>query len=594
MDGDLCGRGCFHGGLGRSSSSLVANKNSFKNRCIRSLEQGNKIITGKIYTKIARSRIFILFVLTLLNLLMQNMYYNNEEWKSFSKLEISTNGCSRKLAQIKQLRECAESGGQALKNEDSVHLGKCKEQLQMQESLKQVGPEPIPSCMEKEDKITTVNEQIHFDEPEKTIQKGNTPNTSTKKGTTANRNTQKGNTPNTNPQKGNTPNTNTQKGKTPNTNTQKGNTPNTNTQKGKTPNTNTQKGNTPNTNTKKGTTANRNTQKGNTPNTNTKKGTTANRNTQKGNTPNTNPQKGNTPNTNPQKGNTPNTNTQKGNTPNTNTKKGTTANRNPQKGNTPNTNTQKGNTPNTNTKKGTTANRNTQKGNTPNTNPQKGNTPNTNTQKGNEKNRIMTTAELKEKYEDVLYEEISQNEMKEIFDFIDASKYKNIQLKENVVYSMEDNSELEYGVTMKDIGEKITERDLNLRIAKLPPDVSRKNMFIIWHYVQLFGREKYLRKNEDLWKMCDDVQKEYNIPDHIKRREWQEVAGYMISELLQKEHNDYLEFKELVQNGPCKKEKFYKYIDKKRKSWTYMTTTMMDSWKERLMERLKSHSVQEA
>ncbi|OTN67706.1 Uncharacterized protein PKNOH_S05370500 [Plasmodium knowlesi] len=370
MGSDLCDRGYFHNGSRRSNSSLVVNKKSFKSRFIRSLEKGNKIITGRIYAKVARSGIFILFVLTLLNLFIQNIYYKNEEWKSFEKFEISIKGCARKLGQIEQLRECADLARQALKNEDSAHLRKYKKNFyqRMEESLKQVGPDPLPTCMKKDDK------------------------TSTKNG----------------------------------------------------------------------------------------------------------------------------------------------------------------------------------------------------------KNRIMTTAELKKKYEDVLYKKISKDDIKENFEFIDASNYENIHQKKNVLYNEDDNEELDYGCTMKDIAEEITEYDLKLKIEKLPYVVKPKDMFIIWHYVQSFGRDEYLRMNGDLLRICGEVQKEYNIADHIKRREWQEASRYMISELQKKEHNDYLEFKELVEKGPCKKGKFYEYIDKKRNSWKFMTAVMMDSWKGSLIEKLKSYSVEEA
>ncbi|GAB65078.1 phist protein [Plasmodium cynomolgi strain B] len=416
MDGDLCGRGCFHGGSG-SGSSLVANKNNFKNCCTRSLEKGNKIITGRIYTKVARSRIFILFVLTLLNLFLQNMYYKNEEWKPFSKLELSMNGCSRKLAQIKELRECANLARQALRKEDSEHLRKYKEQFykKLEEKMNQVGPDPLPSCMKKGDKIPTVKKKMQFVEPEET----------------------------------------TQKDKAPNSNTQKEKYEKEKNKKEKV--------------------------------------------------------------------------------------------------------------------------RVDPMGHLK-----------------NEKNKIMTTTELKKKHDDNLHKKISKEEMKEILDCTDASNYENIQRKKNVFYNEYDNDEFPRICMMKDINEKITENALNSRIAKLWKVVSPKDMFIIWHYIQALGRDKYLRMNGELWKACGQLQEEYNIPNDIKKREWQDISHYMTKELLEKEHNDYLEFKELVKKGSCERDKFQKYIDNKMGSWRFLTTIMMDSWKETLIERLKRYKIYEA
>ncbi|SCO71173.1 Plasmodium exported protein (PHIST), unknown function [Plasmodium vivax] len=484
MDGNLCGRGCSHGGSGRSSSSLVANKSNFKNRCTRSLEQGSKIITGRICTKVARSRIFILFFLTLLNLFLQNTYYTNEEGKSFSKLELSIGGCSRKLAlaEIRQLRESATLARLALKKEDSDHLRKYKEDFykRMEERLKQVGPDPLPSCLKKGDKITTVKKKMQFVEPEEIIQKGKTSNRTMLKVKFEEQNEMEKNEMEKNEMGKN------EKGKNEMGKNEKGKNEMGKNEMGK-----------------------------------NGKGKNEMGKNEMG-------------------------------------KNG------------------KG-------KKGKEKDEK-EKEEAP-VDPMK--------HLRNEKNKIMTTAELKKKYDDILYKHISKEEMKEIMDSIEASDYDNIRRSKNVVYNEDDNDQLPYDCTMREISEKITEDFLSEMTAELRKVVSPKDMFIIWHYVQAFGRDKYLRMNGDLWRLCGHVQKEYNIPDDIKKREWQEIAGYMSSELLDKEHKDYLDFKELANKGSCKKSKFYEFIDSKRSSWKFLTAIMMDSWKEALIERLKSYSIEE-
>ncbi|CAA9990296.1 Plasmodium exported protein, unknown function [Plasmodium knowlesi strain H] len=517
MGSDLCDRGYFHNGSRRSNSSLVVNKKSFKSRFIRSLEKGNKIITGRIYAKVARSGIFILFVLTLLNLFIQNIYYKNEEWKSFEKFEISIKGCARKLGQIEQLRECADLARQALKNEDSAHLRKYKKNFyqRMEESLKQVGPDPLPTCMKKDDKTSTVKKGMHSVQAEKTIQKGEIPKRSMQKGGDINGKTMNGINMNGRTMNGKAMNGINVNGKTMN-------------------------------------------------------GINVNGKNMNGKNMNGINMNGKTMNGKAMNGKTMNGKAMNGKTMNGKTMNGINVN-----GKNMNGKNMNGKTMNGKTMNGKTMNGKSKK-------------------EKNGKNRIMTTAELKKKYEDVLYKKISKDDIKENFEFIDASNYENIHQKKNVLYNEDDNEELDYGCTMKDIAEEITEYDLKLKIEKLPYVVKPKDMFIIWHYVQSFGRDEYLRMNGDLLRICGEVQKEYNIADHIKRREWQEASRYMISELQKKEHNDYLEFKELVEKGPCKKGKFYEYIDKKRNSWKFMTAVMMDSWKGSLIEKLKSYSVEEA
>ncbi|EUD66890.1 hypothetical protein C922_02876 [Plasmodium inui San Antonio 1] len=343
------------------------------------------------------------------------MYYKDIEWKSFSKLELSIDGCSRKLAEIEQLKESANLAREALKNEDSDDLRECKQEFykRMEESMNQVRPNPSPAWMKKGKTHTTVKGELQFAQPKKT----------------------------------------TQKGKTPNRNQQKEKDEKVKNRKEKDP-----------------------------------------------------------------------------------------------------------------------------------VPPMEHST--------KKKNKIMSREELKERHDEILYKEISEDEMDEIWDFIKASNYTNIQRSMNAVYNQDDNYELPYGCTMREISEKITENDLNLWIAKLPNVVIPRDMFIIWHYVQSFGRDKYLKMNGDLWRMCGHLQKEYNIPNDIKKREWLEVAGYLSSELLEKENNDSLEFKELVKKGFCTKAEFYKFIDNTRSSWNILTDIMMDSWKERLIERLKGYSIE--
>ncbi|KJP85804.1 hypothetical protein AK88_04563 [Plasmodium fragile] len=406
MDGDLCGGGCFHGGSGKSSSTWVANKNRFRNGCVRSLGKGNNMITSRIYTRVARSGIFILFFLTLFNLFVQNMYYKSEEWESFSKLELGNNGCSRILAEIKQVQKCGDVAGVALNDEESDYVTKYKEEYykRKEERMKQMGQRPLPNSMNNGGKVTTVTSKTQCVKPEGTFQNRRTPNRIVQRERNWNEKNKKNK---------------------------------------------------------------------------------------------------------------------------------------------------------------------------------------------NGENKKTTIEELKKKHEDILYQKISKEEMKENFDFADASNYENIQRKKNVVYNEDDNDQLQYGCKMADISTKITERDLNFKMKQLPYNVKQKDMFIIWHYVQGFGRDKHLTVMGNLWRICGSIQKEYNIPEDIKRKEWQKVASCMSQDLLEKEHNDYLEFKKLVEQGSCNRGKFYTYIDNLRDSWNALTANMLNSWKEVLISRLKSYRIQE-
>ncbi|SBT31934.1 Phist protein (Pf-fam-b) [Plasmodium ovale wallikeri] len=193
------------------------------------------------------------------------------------------------------------------------------------------------------------------------------------------------------------------------------------------------------------------------------------------------------------------------------------------------------------------------------------------------------------KHDEKLYEKISKEKVKELLDFAESSNYVSVGKYRSNVFTDDDSAELPYGCTAKEVCDKDTELDLDIHLANLKGLVDVKNMFIIWNKAHNIERKKYIDMYDSLYNLCEQLQQKYRVPNEIKQKEWNIISAYLMNELLEKDHKDSIDFQELVKKGPCNRINFKEYIESKRNSRTFLTSMMMDSWKDILIEKIKSH-----
>ncbi|SBS91512.1 phist protein [Plasmodium ovale curtisi] len=203
--------------------------------------------------------------------------------------------------------------------------------------------------------------------------------------------------------------------------------------------------------------------------------------------------------------------------------------------------------------------------------------------------KIQKDEQKEKKHDEKLYEKISKEKVRELLDFAESSNYVSVGKYKSNVFTEDDDAELPYGCTAKEVCDKDTELDLDIHLANLKGLVDVKNMFIIWNKAHNIERKKYVDMYDSLYNMCEQLQQEYRVPDEIKQKEWNIISTYLMNELLEKDHKDSIDFQELVKKGPCNRINFKEYIESKRNSWTLLTSMMMDSWKDILIEKIKSH-----
>ncbi|SBS81353.1 phist protein [Plasmodium ovale curtisi] len=145
-------------------------------------------------------------------------------------------------------------------------------------------------------------------------------------------------------------------------------------------------------------------------------------------------------------------------------------------------------------------------------------------------------------------------------------------------------SELCYDVTSC---EELTDEEFNERISNLRGYIDMEEILLLWNYVYKNGKRKYMDLKEELWKICEDLSIQHNVPEDCTMKEWMKAYLYMKDELMKKERDDFSELKIFIEAEFNLRWEYISFIIDKKQSWTVIQELMKDNWKNNLSKSFK-------
>ncbi|KJP89498.1 hypothetical protein AK88_00707 [Plasmodium fragile] len=138
-----------------------------------------------------------------------------------------------------------------------------------------------------------------------------------------------------------------------------------------------------------------------------------------------------------------------------------------------------------------------------------------------------------------------------------------------------------------DINFHVTESEIAQMIDELQDYVKVDDMFLLFNFVNNNEKNKYIKMQLGVVRMCETLAQYYKIPHHYKTRQWAKSYHGMTEQLLHNEKKSYNKLCTFVQNGNSSHVAFVEFLNELVGIWTSCTKEMEKYWKSYLTNKFK-------
>ncbi|ANQ06857.1 Uncharacterized protein PCOAH_00009970 [Plasmodium coatneyi] len=138
-----------------------------------------------------------------------------------------------------------------------------------------------------------------------------------------------------------------------------------------------------------------------------------------------------------------------------------------------------------------------------------------------------------------------------------------------------------------DVNFHVTESDIAQMIDKLEDYVKVDDMFLLFNLVNNNEKNKYIKMQLGVIKLCEVLAQYYKTPQHYKTRQWAKSYQGMTEQLLHNERKSYNKLCTFLQNGNSSHVAFVEFLNELVGIWTSFTKEMEKYWKNYLSSKLK-------